>query len=162
MWRYGDNSSQPEDCHQPTQQNQRWRVWLQQTVQCKMCQVVVMVSSTQCHAAKFPSQLIEEMCPTMSESLYTQANMECNVSKNRYPNSLPCKTMPLSLSIYLCVLCFHNWWFCSLNIILLDDHCRVMLQTTAHPGSEYINASFIDVSTNYTLYIKVCSIVPHC
>ena len=32
-----------------------------------------------------------------------------------------------------------------------------MLQTTTHPGSDYINASFIDVSTSYTVH-QICAV----
>ena len=35
VWRYRDHCCQRKDCNQPTQQNQRRRNWLQQTVQCE-------------------------------------------------------------------------------------------------------------------------------
>ena len=37
----------------------------------------------------FSTQLIAQMSPGYLESDYTQANMECNLNKNRYPNILP-------------------------------------------------------------------------
>ena len=41
----------------------------------------------------FLPQILDHMTLRTSESDYTQANMECNVSKNRcYPNNLPSKS----------------------------------------------------------------------
>ena len=34
------------------------------------------------------------MSPGNSEADYTQAKMECNISKNRYPNILPSMSVP--------------------------------------------------------------------
>ena len=80
-----------------------------------------------------------------SESDYTQANMKCNVSKNRYPNILPsmCSSLP-SLHTYYAIMVNKN----SLTIDLTGDHFRVMLRATAATGSDYINASFVDVRTS--------------
>jgi protein tyrosine phosphatase len=72
--------------------------------------------------------------------------MECNVSKNRYPNLLP------SMSIFLPSI-MHNY---AIAIILIDDHFRVMLRAIAATGSDYINASFVDVHNSMHLLV-VCS-----
>ena len=72
-----------------------------------------------------------------SETEYTfhAAKLPVNVNKNRYKNILPCN------SIYKYLKQFY------LKCSFVDDHSRVVLKLEDKcPGSDYINASFIDVS----------------
>ena len=67
-------------------------------------------------------------------SKFTIASKDVNKFKNRLVNVLPCKKI-----IFLCDESFDN--------PTLDDHCRVILEgKPGDEGSDYINASFIDVS----------------
>ena len=57
-----------------------------------------------------------------------------NISKNRYANITACELF-LQFTILLIIL------------LLIDDHSRVrMLENPGVPGSDYINANFLDVS----------------
>ena len=77
----------------------------------------------------------EDLQLSMSEGLKLH-----NRSKNRYSKVLPCQspliqlTNSLSLSLCVCV--------CG---ILSDDHSRVKLQATGEDGSDYTNASWVEV-----------------
>ena len=62
------------------------------------------------------------------------AKLHVNGSKNRYKNIIPCE--------YYYVTVNGNYHMHS-----VDDHSRVVLtQQGGKPGSDYVNASFIDVS----------------
>ena len=63
------------------------------------------------------------------------AKLKMNVSKNRYKDIVPCEIRK----------------YCKVYMIIksLDDHSRVVLSPQDQcTGSDYINASFIDVSTS--------------
>ena len=63
------------------------------------------------------------------------ACLSCNSSQNRFKNIYPCKNIKLIL-LSLPILCTDK-----------DDHTRVELKKDPEvEGSDYINASFIDVS----------------
>ena len=63
------------------------------------------------------------------------ASLSCNAYQNRFNNIYPCKYQNVSLPPVV-------------NIVLFaDDHTRVVLKSDPNmEGSDYINASFIDVS----------------
>ena len=64
------------------------------------------------------------------------ATLPCNIPQNRFRNIYPCK-------YFLCTLIRHHPILC----ISADDHTRVELKGDPDvEGSDYINASFIDVS----------------
>ena len=98
----------------------------------------------------------EDLQLSMSEGLKLH-----NRSKNRYSKVLPCQS-PLiqltnSLSLTLCVC------VCG---ILSDDHSRVKLQATGEDGSDYTNASWVEVRpqlfpvkvTNPSIYTLFCRV----
>ena len=63
------------------------------------------------------------------------AYLPCNIDQNRFQNIFPCE----NIKFYSCLLPL----LCSDS----DDHTRVELKTNPElEGSDYINASFIDVS----------------
>ena len=69
-------------------------------------------------------------------SSHAAANLQCNTYKNRYATIIPCKDGS----------CKEGGVYCSF-LWLPDDHSRVALPLhDSIPGSDYINASFIDVS----------------
>lgn len=77
-------------------------------------------------------------------SKFTIASKDVNKFKNRLVNVLPCKHRLVSI-----INC---------DIIQLDDHCRVTLEgKPGDEGSDYINASFIDVSCD--IVNKHCCII---
>ena len=81
----------------------------------------------------------------MAEWEFTQYNAKVTVNKNknRYINIIPCK---------LCVL------YCSTltMYVFSDDHSRVVLNIQDNTaGSDYINASYVNVS-NYISVYGVC------
>ena len=73
-----------------------------------------------------------------TEAPHTIGQLEVNRQKNRFLNIFPCKTI---MHAHTCTL--------FLNI---DDASRVKLHTSE--GSDYINASFINVST-----FELCSML---
>ena len=69
-----------------------------------------------------------------TEYSYHASKLAINVNKNRYKNILPCKPPYL----------FHCLYFV---VSISDDHSRVVLSLQDNcSGTDYINASFIDVS----------------
>ncbi len=63
---------------------------------------------------------------------YSNATSEPNTSKNRYQNKIPC-------------ISYINIYSMKMNLFILDNHTRVHLRAAAAMGSDYINASFIEV-----------------
>ena len=71
----------------------------------------------------------------MAEWEFTQYNAKVTVNKNknRYINIIPCKLLHCITNV--------------LNDVSLDDHSRVVLNIQDNTaGSDYINASFVNVS----------------
>ena len=67
---------------------------------------------------------------------------EYNCDKNRYEDKLPCKCIISE------IVSFNNTYFYT------DNNSRPRLRETSSEGSDYINASFIDVSvTEYVLLL---------
>jgi len=67
---------------------------------------------------------------------FTAASKDFNKFKNRLVNVLPCKLT--------CSEC--NKVVLNANVLYTDDHCRVLLEgKPGDEGSDYINASYIDV-----------------
>ena len=84
------------------------------------------------------AKLIQEFESLVINAPFTNhaAKLLRNKTKNRYNNVIPCKLTQL------CVLFVANSQY-----FLLDDHSRVVLsQQDLLGGSDYINASHIDVS----------------
>ena len=81
---------------------------------------------------------------TTDRDQYSVATSEENKEKNRYSNKLPSKLH------HRIIVSFHDYVFWRIiikKIIFgIDNLYRVCLKSTAMPGSDYINASFIDVS----------------
>ena len=76
------------------------------------------------------------------------AKLHVNASKNRYKNIIPCECYYITVN--------RNY-----RLHFVDDHSRVVLtQQGEKPGSDYINASFVDVSNLDNLwpvvYFSVC------
>ena len=68
------------------------------------------------------------------EYTFHAAKLGANIPKNRYKNILPCKPI---CNVKIILKCF----------MLPDDHSRVVLKLKDNCfGSDYINASFLDVS----------------
>ena len=72
---------------------------------------------------------------------YTEAKASYNLSKNRCPDKLPSE-----LSNTYCMVAL-----VSLKLRNVDDVIRVGLNPTQVQGSDYINASFVQVRICYTL-----------
>ena len=72
---------------------------------------------------------------------YTEAKASYNLSKNRYADKLPSELRNKSCTVALVSLKLHN----------VDDVTRVGLNPTQVQGSDYINASFVQVRICYTL-----------
>ena len=69
---------------------------------------------------------------------FTIASQRINKLKNRLANVLPCKLT--------CSEC--NKVVFNANVLYTDDHCCVLLDSKpGEKGSDYINASYIDVSS---------------
>ena len=86
------------------------------------------------------SQLLDQVSRQPEEGDFSDAQEYYNRDKNRYPDKLPCKLL------FIC----HRWYIKQeLNmkflLALLDNTCRTHLRPTGESGSEYINASFVDV-----------------
>ncbi len=75
------------------------------------------------------------MCRKPTEPDCSDALIDANQQKNRYPDRLPCKITNSTITVLTYLTCS-----CSDNI------CRARLRPTGAPGSDYINASFVDVS----------------
>ena len=118
-------------------------------------------------------QTLQDLC-SQNQARFTEAEARYNRKKNRFPDKLPCECtihrclsylynvssgilfdsktneflsfslppsfppLPLSLSLFLSVFVSH---------LQLDDASCVRLRSTPQPGSSYINASFVNVST---------------
>ena len=85
------------------------------------------------------TQFKQEYNSISVEVPFTQhaAKLKVNIPKNRYKDIIPCK-LNNQLFIILCYIC----------IITSDDHSRVVLSLQNQEcGSDYINASFIDVNS---------------
>lgn len=75
------------------------------------------------------------MCYKPDSESFSDANVQVNVSKNRYPSILPCKIYKGDIA-YVYVLLF-----------FIVNGCRPRLRIdTSVDSSDYINASFVDVS----------------
>lgn len=76
---------------------------------------------------------------------------EANREKNRYPYILPCKWKSEKSQI-TANMCDNVWDFSLLFIVYIDDHCRVRLSIqNSQPHTDYINANFVPVRTQFTL-----------
>ena len=76
------------------------------------------------------------------------AKLHVNGSKNRYKNIIPCECCYITVN--------RNY-----RLHFVDDHSRVVLtQQGEKPGSDYVNASFVDVSNLDNLwpvvYFSLC------
>ena len=72
---------------------------------------------------------------------YTEAKASYNLSKNRYADKLPSELINTFCIVALVSPKLHN----------VDDVTRVGLNPTHVQGSDYINASFVQVRIFYTL-----------
>ena len=75
------------------------------------------------------------MTSVVKNADYSEATNEVNTPKNRYQDKIPCMltTHQLKLASFQC-------------FSIADNHSRVRLKPAAMQGSDYINASFVDVS----------------
>ena len=82
-------------------------------------------------------QLLDQVSRQPEEGDFSDAQEHYNREKNRYPDKLPC------------MLLQHQWYISRTykNFLFdpLDNMSRARLRPTAEDGSEYINASFVDV-----------------
>ena len=85
-------------------------------------------------------QLLEEISHMVEEVDYTEAKASYNLTKNRYADKLPSE-----LNTYCTVA------LVSLKLHHLDNVTRVGLNPTHVQGSDYINASFVQVRICYNL-----------
>lgn len=84
-----------------------------------------------------------------SPNRFVSANLPVNKFKNRLVNILPCKYKSETLLIRAFILFIFNTWVHSTNkqLSISVESTRVALQPIRGvDGSDYINASFIDVS----------------
>ena len=79
-------------------------------------------------------QVLNKVTREVSNVDDSSATDDVNVPKNRYQDKIPCKEkVQKVLSTY------------SYTQLFPDNHSRVRLKPTAVQGSDYINASFVDV-----------------
>ena len=80
--------------------------------------------------------------PTAPLAAYDVSKMPCNLPKNRFENIFPCEEVYVVITLLLMNCCLAP--LCS-----ADDTSRVVLSTIpSKVGSDYINASYIDVSAS--------------
>ena len=91
-------------------------------------------------------QLLDQVSRQPEEGDFSDAQEYYNREKNRYPDKLPC------------MLAQHAWYnsrkLQDFLFHLLDNMSRARLRPTAEEGSEYINASFVDVGLNSHCYLQ--------
>ena len=80
-------------------------------------------------------QVLRKLPYVTEEDCYSIATSDHNKEKNRYYNKLPSMLNMMYLSPWE----LHHY------CMLLDNYYRICLKSTATAGSDYINASFIDV-----------------
>ena len=93
---------------------------------------------------------LEKSCPPEDSFDCSVARLPDNMRKNRFPNLLPCE---YRLSYIQCIWCYAS-------ILCVADADRVVLSTD-HDQPDYINACFLDVSSNSAVslhVIKICFI----
>ena len=82
----------------------------------------------------FSIQLLNTVSRRPTDSDLSDALQHYNESKNRYQDRVPCKLTVIILGKIL------------LYVFVADNSNRVRLRPNATSGTEYINASFVDVS----------------
>ena len=87
-------------------------------------------------------QLLDEVCRKWTVIDCSDALEKYNVKKNRYPNRVPCE---YSNNIKMLNLKFS---------FFIDNVSRARLRPSEVLGSDYINASFVDVRNNTHMYIQ--------
>lgn len=89
------------------------------------------------------------MCRQPTDADRSDALIEVNKQKNRYPDRVPCELH--TCHTYICDMHVHVISLLPIHVHVhvfpyIDNVNRARLRPTGAPGADYINASFVDVS----------------
>ena len=85
-------------------------------------------------------QILDSLLPKTGSDSFVTATEEYNADKNRYPDKVPCKY------IIMCTIAITDKHILHVIYVYLDDgFSRIFLRWNGEQGSDYINASYINV-----------------